>query len=181
MNFSLVRHATCIISSRQALTQVLDELRAIDFPMQKIFVFNMNSEHEKSPKDADASHHTITSEEGAKAGAITGGTAGGILALIGGLGIIIIPGVGPALAIESVLATLLASGASAAVGGLYGAFQGWLAPERLVRLNHPSTSPEEFLVTLEGTGDEIRQAEYILRHRGVREWHVCELKKRFSS
>lgn len=181
MNFNPVKNAIAIISTRQALTQVLDELRAIDFPMQKISVFNMNSEHEKLPKNADASNRTITPSEGAKAGAITGGTAGGILALIGGLGILVIPGVGPALAVESVLATLLASGASAAFGGLYGAFQGWFAPERLVRLNHPSTSQEEFLVTLEGTADEIRQAEYILGSQGVREWHICELEKRFSS
>ncbi|MDZ8079466.1 MAG: hypothetical protein RMY36_016445 [Nostoc sp. SerVER01] len=180
MNFSPVKHAIAIISTRQALTQVFDELRAIDFPMQQISVFNMNSGHEKSPKDADASNCTITPIEGAKAGAITGGTAGGILALIGGLGILAIPGVGPVLAVESVLATLLASGASAAFGGVYGAFQGWFAPERLVRLNHTSTSQEEFLVTLEGTADQIRQAEYILRYGGARECHVGELKKRFS-
>ncbi|MFN6564039.1 MAG: hypothetical protein RMY28_030195 [Nostoc sp. ChiSLP01] len=179
MNFSPVKNAIAIISNRQAVTQVLDELRAIDFPMQQISVFNMNSEREKSPKDADASNHTITPIEGAKVGAITGGTTGGILTLIGGLGILVIPGVGPVLAVESVLATLLAGGASAAFGGLYGAFQGWFAPERLVRLNHPR-SQEEFLVTLQGTADEIRQAKYILRYGGARECHVGELKKRFS-
>lgn len=182
MNFSPVKNAMAIISTRQAVTQVLDELRAIDFPMQQISVFNMNSQNEKSPKDADAGNRnrTITPIEGAKAGAITGGTAGGILALIGGLGILVIPGVGPVLAVESVLATLLASGASATFGGVYGAFQGWFAPERLVRLDRPSTSQEEFLVTLEGTADEIRQAKDILRYRGARECHVGELKKRFS-
>lgn len=179
MNFNPIKHATGIISTRQAVTQVLDELKAIDFPVQKISVFNMNFEHEKSPKDAHAGNRTVTPIEGAKVGAITGGTAGGILTLIGGLGILIIPGVGPALAVESVMATLLASGASAAFGGLYGGFQGWFAPERLVRLYDSSTSQEEFLVTLEGTADQIRQAEYILRCRGVREWHVCELNKRF--
>ncbi|WP_445633795.1 DUF1269 domain-containing protein [Nostoc sp. DSM 114161] len=180
MNFSPVTNASGIISTRQALTQVLDELRAIDFPMQQVSVFNMNSEDEKSPKDADTGNRTITPIEGAKAGAITGGTTGGILTLIGGLGILVIPGVGPALAVESVLATLLAGGASAAFGGLYGAFQGWFAPERLVRFNQQSRSQEEFLVTLEGTADEIRQAKDILRYRGVRECHVGELKKRFS-
>ncbi|WP_193197922.1 hypothetical protein [Nostoc sp. MG11] len=180
MNSSPVKHALGIISTRQAVTQVLDELREIDFPIKKISVFNMNSEHEKSRKYADASNHTITPIEGAKTGAVTGGTAGGVLALTAGLGALVIPGVGPVLAVESVLATLLAGGASATFGGLYGAFLGWFAPERLVRLNHPSTSQEEFLVTLEGTADEIRQAKYILRYRGVREWHVCELKKRFS-
>ena len=180
MNFSLVKHGIGIISTREAATQVVDELRAIDFPMQKISVFATDSEPEKLHEDANADKHPITPIEGAKAGAITGGTTGGFLALTAGLGVLVIPGFGPALAVESVLATLLAGGGSAIFGSVYGAFQGWFAPERQVRLYHPSTSPEEFLVKVEGTVDEIRQVESILRYWGVREWHVYELGKRFS-
>ncbi|MFN6570590.1 hypothetical protein [Dendronalium sp. ChiSLP03b] len=179
MNFSPVKNAMGIISTHQAATQVLDELRAIDFPMQKISVFTLDSEHEKLHKDANAIKHTMTPIEGAKAGAITGGTAGGFLALTAGLGVLVIPGFGPALAVESVVGTLLAGGASALFGSVYGAFQGWFAPERQVLLCQP-TSQEEFLVKVEGTVDEIWQAEPILRYWGVREWHVYELSKRFS-
>ncbi|MEH2334504.1 hypothetical protein [Nostoc sp.] len=105
------------------------------------------------------------------------------MALTAGLGVLVIPGFGPALAVESVLATLLAGGGSAMFGSVYGmdgAFQGWFAPERQVRLYHPSTSPEEFLVKVEGTVDEIRKVESILRYWGVQEWRVYELSKRFS-
>ncbi|WP_375470145.1 general stress protein [uncultured Nostoc sp.] len=179
MNFNQVKHGIGIISTREAATQVVDELRAIDFPMQKISVFATDSEHQLH-EDANANKHTITPIKGAKAGAITGGTAGGFLALTAGLGVLVIPGFGPALAVESVLATLLAGGGSAIFGSVYGAFQGWFAPEKQVRLYHPSTSPEEFLVKVEGTVDEIRQVESILRYWGVREWHVYELSKRFS-
>lgn len=179
MNFSLVKHGIGIISTREAATQVVDELRAIDFPMQKISVFATNSEHQLH-EDANADKHPITPNEGAKAGAITGGTAGGFLALTAGLGVLVIPGFGPALAVESVLATLLAGGGSAMFGSVYGAFQGWFAPERQVRLYHPCTSTEEFLVKVEGTVDEIRQVESILRYWGVQEWRVYELSKRFS-
>ncbi len=179
MNFSPVKNAMGIISTRQAATQVLDELRAIDFPMQKISVFTLDSEHKKLHQDTNTVKHTMTPIEGAKAGAIIGGTAGGLLALIGGLGILVIPGFGPALAVESVVGTLLAGGASAIFGGVYGAFQGWFAPERLSKLREPTTQ-EEFLVTIEGTADEIHQAESILRYWSVREWHVYESSKRFS-
>ncbi|MEH2149794.1 hypothetical protein [Nostoc sp.] len=54
MNFSPVKNATGIISTRQAATQVLDELRAIDFPMQKISVFSLDSEDEKLHEDTNA-------------------------------------------------------------------------------------------------------------------------------
>ncbi|MDZ7962165.1 MAG: hypothetical protein RMY34_30560 [Aulosira sp. DedQUE10] len=180
MNFHPIKNAIGIISTRQAATQVLDELTAIDFPMQKISVFTLDSEHEKLHEDANAVKHTMTPIEGAKAGAITGGTAGGFLALTAGLGVLVIPGFGPALAVESVLGTLLAGGASAIFGSVYGAFQGWFAPERQPRLYEPTTLQEEFLVKVEGTVDEIWQAESILRYWGVREWHIYELSKRFS-
>ncbi|MBD2518859.1 hypothetical protein H6G93_28635 [Nostoc sp. FACHB-973] len=180
MNFHPAKNAVGIISTRKAATQVLDELTAIDFPMHKISVFALDSGHEKLHEDANAGKHTITPIEGAKTGAITGGTAGGLLALTAGLGVLVIPGFGPALAVESVLGTLLAGGASAIFGSVYGAFQGWFAPERQARLSEPSTFQEEFLVKVEGTADEIWQAESILRYWGVREWHVYELSKRFS-
>ncbi|MEH1952814.1 hypothetical protein [Nostoc sp.] len=180
MNFSPVKNASGIISTRHAATQVLDELRAIDFPMHKISVFTLDSEDEKLYEDANAHKHTITPIEGAKAGAITGGTTGGFLALTAGLGVLVIPGFGPALAVESVVSTLLAGGASAIFGSVYGAFQGWFAPGRQARLCEPTTCQEKFLVTVEGTADEIWQAESILRYWGVREWHIYELSKRFS-
>ncbi|MEH2050396.1 hypothetical protein [Nostoc sp.] len=96
------------------------------------------------------------------------------------IAIIVIPGFGPALAVESVVSTLLAGGASAIFGSVYGAFQGWFAPERQARLCEPTTCQEKFLVKVEGTTDEIWQAESILRSWGVREWHIYGLSKRFS-
>lgn len=52
--------------------------------MQKISVFTLDSEDEKLHKDTNAGKHSITPIEGAKAGAITGGTIGGFLALTAG-------------------------------------------------------------------------------------------------
>ncbi|MBD2248628.1 hypothetical protein H6G96_34770 [Nostoc sp. FACHB-892] len=179
MNFSPVKNAIGIISTHHAATQVLDELRAIDFPMQKISIFTLDSEDKKLHEENKTDKHPITPIEGAKAGAITGGTTGGFLALTAGLGVLIIPGFGPALAVESVVGTLLAGGVSAIFGSVYGAFQGWFAPERQARLCEASICQEEFLVKVEGTADEIWQAESILSYWGVREWHIYELSKTF--
>lgn len=171
MDFNRLRYATGIISTREAVTQVFDELGAIDFPMNKVFVFPLNAEHKKPNQSADAHQRSMTPIEGAKAGVVTGGATGGLLALTAGLGALVIPGVGPALAVEFVLATLLASGASATFGSLVGAFHGWFAPEKQARFCASYPSPE-FLVMIEGTVDQIRQAECILRYWRVREWCV---------
>ncbi|MBD2163998.1 hypothetical protein H6G04_06220 [Calothrix membranacea FACHB-236] len=174
MNGNSVKNAIGIISNRHAVIQVLDELRAMDFPMQKISVFATESKQKKL-HNSRTDNQITTPIEGAKAGAMTGGTAGGVLAVTTGLGILIIPGFGPALAVESVLTTLLAGGASAIFGSLCGAFQGWFAPEKQVK--HWQHS-EDFLVKVEGTTEEIQQAESILRYWGVREWHIYELSKK---
>lgn len=172
MDFDRLRYATGIISTREAMTQVLDELSAVDFPMKRVCVFPVHAEHKNLNQNAGADQRNITPIEGAKAGAITGGITGGLLVLTAGLSALIIPGVGPALAVESVLSTLLASGASGTFGSFVGAFHGWFAPEKQARFYDSSPSPAEFWVTIEGTADQIRQAEAILRYWRVREWRI---------
>lgn len=172
MDSSQLKHAIGIMSSRLTATQAIDELRATGFPMTKISVIAKNAEFDEPRNGSDTGKRTMTPAEGAKGGAITGGAAGGLLTLIAGLGVLIIPGFGPVLAVESVLATLLASGVTATFGGLVGALQGWFVPEEQARLYNEWVSQGEFLVTIEGTEDEIRQAEPILHRWKVREWHV---------
>lgn len=172
MDFDRLRHATGIVSTREAVTQVLAELEAIDFPMKRVSVFPVNAVHKKLNQNAGADQRNITPIEGAKAGAVTGGATGGLLVLTIGLSTLIIPGVGPVLAVESVLSTLLASGASATFGSFVGAFHGWFAPEKQASFYESAPSPAEFWVTIEGTAEQIRQAEAILRYWRVREWRV---------
>lgn len=174
MDLDQPRYATGIISTREAVIQVLDELAAIDFPLKRVSVFSVDVEHTKRNQKANAEQRKLTPIEGAKAGAITGGAAGGLLALTAGLGVLVIPGIGPALAVESVLSTLLAGGASATFGSLVGTFHGWFAPEKQASFHDSSPASAEFLVTIEGTADRIRQAEAILRYWQVREWRVYQ-------
>lgn len=172
MDCDQLKYATGIIFTREALTQVLNELRVIDFPMRKISVFIKDSEYKKL-HEAGIDKRVMTPIAGAKAGAIMGGITGGLLVLTAGLGALVIPGVGPALAVESVLTTLLASGASGIFGSLVGAFHGWFGPEKQARFYAPSLQ-KEFLVMIHGTVAQIWQAESILRYWCVQEWRVYE-------
>jgi hypothetical protein len=117
---------------------------------------------------------SLTPGEGAAAGAVVGATIGGSLALVAGLGALLVPGFGQALAVESLLVTLVASGASAAAGALLGAVRGWFLPEEPAILYNEQVSQEVYLVTVRGTKNEIRRAEPILIRWGIQEWRVYD-------
>ncbi|MBH8555597.1 hypothetical protein I8751_25285 [Nostocaceae cyanobacterium CENA357] len=173
MTSGQLQHAIGIFNSRQIALQAIDELKSIGFPINKISVITNKSKYDDQFDDANTSETTPT--VGAAAGALVGARVGGLLTLIGGLGVLLIPGFGPALAAESILATLLGSGASAAAGGLIGALRGWFLPEEAVQLYHDRVFQGNYLVTIEGKEDEIRRAEPILSRWGIQEWRVFDV------
>ncbi|NDJ24989.1 hypothetical protein GS682_25750 [Nostoc sp. B(2019)] len=175
MASSQLQHAIGIFHSRQIALQALDELRISGFPMNKISVITKKPQFDEQLDSSDTSESTITPAEGARAGGLAGARAGGLLTLVAGLGILLIPGFGPALAVESVLATLLGSGASAAAGGLIGALRGWFLPEEAAQLYSDRVSQGDYLVTIESIEEDIRQAEPILRRWGIQEWRVFDI------
>lgn len=176
MASSQLQHAIGIFPYRQYVVQAFDDLRNNGFPMNKISVIT------KKPKDeqldnTDTSESNITPSEGAVMGALASAKAAGLLTLVAGLGVLLIPGFGPALAFESVLVTLLGSGASAATGGLIGALRGWFLPEEAAQLYNDRVFQGEYLVTIEGTEDDIHCAEPVLNRWGVQEWRVFNISK----
>lgn len=66
IDFDRLQYATSIISTREAMIQVLAELEGSDFPMKRVSVFPVDTEHQKVSQKADAAHRTITPSEGAK-------------------------------------------------------------------------------------------------------------------
>lgn len=167
-----IKHGIGIFLNRQSAVEALQELKHSGFPMHKITVLAKKASNNAQVENFDTSKQTITPSQGATLGAIQGGVTGGLLALIGGLSVLIVPGFGPALAAESILVTLLGSGATAGAGGLIGALRGWFIPEEQAKLYSDRISQENYLLTLEGTEDEIRQAEIVLGHWGIQEWRV---------
>jgi len=112
---------------------------------------------------------------GAGAGAVAGTATGGLMGLVGSLGVLAIPGVGPAAEVGIILAnTLLGSGIGAAGGGLVGALIGWGVPESEAKYYNSRVSQGEYLVILAGTEAEIHHAETILKQRGIQQWNIYD-------
>jgi len=67
--------------------------------------------------------------EGATAGVVTGGIAGGAVGLLAGVGALAIPGLGPFIAAGPLMAALSGAAAGALGGGIVGALVGMGIPE----------------------------------------------------
>ncbi|MEG4347760.1 hypothetical protein QUB70_31450 [Microcoleus sp. A003_D6] len=128
------KHAIGLFYNRRDAKQVLVELKNIGFPMHKISAITKTSDTNGGLNNQGVQQPSMTRAEGAKAGAVLGSIGVGSLTLIVGLSSLLIPGVGQALAVESLLTTFLGSGIAATAGGLYGALQGWLVPEEQARI-----------------------------------------------
>jgi hypothetical protein len=116
---------------------------------------------------------------GAKAGATAGAVTGGLIGLLGSIGALAIPGVGPIMA-GGALATLLADTAvggaiGAAAGGLVGGLVGLGVPENKAQAYNDRISRGEYLVFVEGTDAEIATAEGIFSVRGIQDWGIYDV------
>lgn len=168
-----IKHAIGIFHSRQTALQALNELKNTGFPMQKISVIAKTPNSDEPLASVDINPPTITPARGAALGLVQGGMTGGLLALVGGLGVLIIPGFGPALAVESILTAFLGSGASATAGGLIGALRGWFIPEEQAKFyNNQVLENKDYLVMLAGTESEIHDAAAVLSRWDVQQWRV---------
>lgn len=166
------KHAIGVFSSRNIAEQALTELRDTGFPMNKISVLTKDFTGDEKLSSEDKSEPNLTRSEAVASGATKGAATGGLLALAGGIAALLIPGIGLPLVAGSVLTVLLGSGAVAAAGGLIGALEGWYIPEKQAKLYNDRVSQGNYLVTLEGTESEIRQAEKVLSRWGIQEWQI---------
>lgn len=166
-----LKHAIGIFSNRQSAEQALIELKDRGFPMQKISVITKSADEDNLNQDMQP---PITRTEGAKTGAFLGSTGAGLITLAVGLSVLLVPGFGPALAVESLLTTFLGSGAAATFGGLYGALRGWLVPEEQAKIYNDSFNQGEYLVVIKAVESEIQLAEPILNRWGIRAWRIYD-------
>jgi hypothetical protein len=102
-----LKHAIGTFPNRLSTEQALMELRDTGFPMNKISAIAKNSDGAQQLGGDDPSDIKFTRAEGVALGAAAGAATGGLLTLAGGLGALFVPGIGLALAAESVLAVLL--------------------------------------------------------------------------
>lgn len=111
---------------------------------------------------ADYDDHEMTSGEGAAAGAGIGATIGGLGGLLMGLGLLAVPGVGPALAAGPIVSTLVGAGIGAAAGGLLGALVNHGVPEEEAGYYAEGVRRGGSLVMLTVDDDRVNDVERIM-------------------
>ena len=173
------KRAVGAFTSRHDAETALNQLRESGFPMDNVNVVSKNADRNDSIAGADVKKNVGNkADEGAAAGALTGGAIGGIGGLLVGLGALAIPGIGPVMlagATATTIATTLSGGAiGAAAGGLVGALVGLGIPEERAKVYNDRLSRGDYLIFVDGTEDEIRRAESVLQHRGIQEWGIYD-------
>ncbi len=157
----------------------LMELQSSGFPMNKVSVVGENLDRSEI---AGATAGKSTDEKvggGAKAGATAGVVTGGLIGLLGSIGALAIPGVGPVMA-GGAIATLLADTAvggaiGAAAGSLVGGLVGLGVPEAKAKVYSDRLSRGEYLVFVEGTDAELATAQGIMSVRGIQDWGIYDV------
>lgn len=171
------KRAVGVFPHRREAEAALSELRDAGFNMNQVSLVGRDADGEGAGR-GNLTDRTQT-DEGAKAGAATGGALGGLTGLLVGLGALAIPGVGPVIAggaLATALATTAAGGAiGAAAGGVTGALVGLGIPDDRARFYNDRVTRGDYLVMVDGTEDEIRRAEAILRRRGIHEWQIFDI------
>jgi uncharacterized protein (TIGR02271 family) len=104
--------------------------------------------------------------EGAAKGAVGGGVIGGVVGLLGGLGALAIPGLGPIFAAGWLGSTLAGAGIGAAAGGILGALVGAGVPEHEAKHFERGFKEGGILVTVRA-GERAAAAVDVLRRRGA--------------
>ncbi len=154
MTSTQLKYGVGILPDREKLTKACQELRQYNFSFKNVAA--------------------ISATEGALKGAAAGGTTGGLLAFIIGLGAILIPGIGLPLAAESLFTVLLGSGASSTVGGFVGGMRGWFLPEEAAHIYRDRLLQGDYLVIVKGNEAELAHARLLLAHWGITEWRVYD-------
>ncbi|MEA5502591.1 general stress protein [Halotia wernerae UHCC 0503] len=178
-NVTHTRRAIGVFSQRRDAEVALTDLRDAGFPMSYVSLIAKDT---NGGNIAGADRNVGVgnkADEGAKAGAATGGALGGLGGLLVGLGALAIPGVGPVIAggaAATAIATTVAGGAiGAAAGGIAGGLVGLGIPEDRARVYNDRFQRGDYLIIVDGTEAEIRQAEAILKRRGIEEFATYDV------
>jgi hypothetical protein len=169
------KRAVGVFRQRSDAEAALTELRDARFAMDNVSIIG---------KDTGSNSHAILgnniqgnkADDGAKTGAATGAALGGLGGLLVGLGALAIPGVGPVIvggAVATTLATTLTGGAiGAAAGGVAGGLVGLGIPEQQAQVYSDSLNRGDYLVMVDGSEDEVRRAEPILKRHGIQDFDI---------
>lgn len=174
------QRAIGVFSTRRDVEDAFEELMASSFPLKNVSVVAKDLDPGDQISGVNMSERVGTeADTGAAVGAVTGTAAGMLGGLLAGIGALVIPGLGPVIAAGTVAATLATTlagaGIGAAAGGLIGGLAGLGIPEDRARVYSDRLSSGDYLIVVDGSPDEIAQAETILlNNRGIEEWEIYD-------
>jgi hypothetical protein len=142
----------------------VDELVGSGFSKDDVSVLMADNQGSK-----DFAHQKDTkAPEGTTTGVAAGGTIGGALGLLAGIGALAIPGVGPFIAAGPIMGALAGLGVGGAVGGLVGALVGMGIPEYEAKRYEGRIKEGGVLMSVHcATSEEITRAKDILKRTGA--------------
>jgi len=114
--------------------QAVDELERSGYSHNDISVVANQESHSGGQTGGSAGEQAAGVGKGALAGAGTGAAVGGLTGLLAGLGAMLIPGIGPVLAIGPLSAALTGAAIGAAGGGVIGGLTGLGIPKEHAEL-----------------------------------------------
>src|SRR4051794_7371190 len=135
-------------------------LKAAGFPERDIGV----AMRDRSSQGELAEGTGTQAAEGAASGAVGGGVLGGVIGLLGGLGALAIPGLGPIFAAGWLGSTLAGAGIGAAAGGIIGGLVGLGVPEDEARHFEEGVKEGRVLVTVKAEDRAAEAADILTRH-----------------
>jgi hypothetical protein len=172
------KRAIGVFSHRRDAEAAIGDLRDGGISLDHVSIIGKNADHNLAGVGLNDRVEDTKADDGAKAGAVTGGALGGLGGLLVGLGTLAIPGVGPVLlggAAATALATALTGGAiGAAAGSIAGGLVGLGIPEKNAKIYHDRIDRGDYLVIVDGTDAEIHRAEEILKTRHVEEFNIYD-------
>ena len=153
-----------IYANASAAESAVQSLIAAGFSNNEISVLMQDNQSTK-----DFAHEKSTkAPEGTATGVATGGVIGGTLGLLAGIGMLVIPGVGPFIAAGPIMGALAGLGVGGAVGGLIGALVGMGVPEYEAKRYEGRLKTGGVLLSVHcDTSDEITRAKGILTGTGA--------------
>jgi hypothetical protein len=152
-----------IFPSRSAAEVAVDQLLSAGFSNDDVSVLMSDTEGSKE----FASEKNTKAPEGTTTGVIGGGTIGGTIGLLAGLGALAIPGVGPLIAAGPIMGALAGLGIGGAVGGLVGALVGMGIPEYEAKRYEGRVKDGGILVSVHcDSSEEVSRAKDVLKAAG---------------
>jgi len=157
-----------IVHTREEAETLVECLKAAHFTDNDISALLPDKEGTQ-----DFAHTNSTkAPEGAIAGVSTGGVVGGVLGFMACAAALVIPGVGPLLAVGPIMSALSGAAIGATIGGVAGALIGMGIPEYEAKMYEGKVRDGNILLAAHcTTNDQLACAEDLFRHNKATDIH----------